>query len=219
MNLFLEGPIRIGNSTALQNILRPVQAHVGGIIVQRLWQDGIIVGFRSVALDGKFPTLDVNFPVAKHKQDELFEDVFIYNKEFKPDVLKQSLTKALAYAETDSCNIILLDEIGGQELLYPDVMELLLKFFTIEKPRCGVLKSMTQVKNLLPLWIIRRICCSSENLTPTYHRQRSLYIVEPSTLPLVEQALLDKMGSWIQIDSNSTSPSGMSSAYRSNIQQ
>ena len=30
-----------------------------------------------------------------------------------------------------------------------------------------------------------------------------LYIVEPSTLPLVEQALLDKMGSWIQIDSNS----------------
>ena len=128
MNLFLEGPIRIGKSTALQNILRPVQAHVGGIIVQRLWQDGIIVGFRSVALDGKFPTLDVNFPVAKHKQDELFEDVFIYNKEFKPDVLKQSLTKALAYAETDSCNIILLDEIGGQELLYPDVMELLLNF-------------------------------------------------------------------------------------------
>ena len=59
MNLFLEGPIRIGKSTALQNILRPVQAHVGGIIVQRLWQDGIIVGFRSVALDGKFPTLDV----------------------------------------------------------------------------------------------------------------------------------------------------------------
>ncbi|HHX37443.1 MAG TPA: hypothetical protein GX717_05630 [Clostridiaceae bacterium] len=203
MNLFLEGPIRIGKSTALQNILRPIQAKVGGFAVQRLWQDGAISGFRCVALDGKFPKLDVIFPSSTSKKDEIFEDVFIYQREFRPDVLKHSLSKALKYAASDQCQIILLDEIGGQELMHPEIIHLLTEFFKLEKPRCGVLKSLFQVEQFATDPIAaKQIYKEREILCERITKNGLIYSVDPFSLPSAEQALQDRINNWLERTGN-----------------
>lgn len=134
MNLFLQGPVQIGKSTILREALLPYQKLVGGFMVQRLFEDGAMCGFRACVVDGALPAVDGVYT-------DGLDGVFLYRGQATPGVLEKAVAGALEVCAEVRCKIIILDEIGGMELLSQTFMASLNKILALGKPCLGVIKS------------------------------------------------------------------------------
>ena len=134
-HLFLEGPIQEGKSTLIRSLIRDRLQQVGGFSSQRLLNDGgKTVGFRIA------PPEEALALTAKYSPE--LSDVFLYfggeKTEVKPEIFADTAVKYLRQREEKK--LILLDEIGGVELLDPDFRKELYNVLKGDIPCLGVLK-------------------------------------------------------------------------------
>lgn len=141
--LFLKGDSGEGKTTLLFECLKPWHRMTGGFYSQRLInEDGITMGFRMV------PAGEEWIPAASYKKG--MTNVFIEQTE-------NGFHKNLEFFKTDGIEILrsspenrllLLDEIGGIELLVPEFMEIVLGCIDSKVPCIGVLKSRKNLESM-----------------------------------------------------------------------
>ena len=143
---FLQGPSGTGKSSALRDILTPHIRQTAGFTVQRLLENGVTVGFRAIYLDGNA----LSFPSLEAVYTEDADNIFILRgKWLGAEVLENMLEKTLLRAQSPDIKMILLDEIGGIEMLSAKVMETLEKILNTDKPCYGVLKSKENLERTI----------------------------------------------------------------------
>ena len=133
MHLFLEGPVRTGKSTLIRQCIAPYLHQIRGFSCQRLWLGDTPSGYRlapasETALDA--PLLP-NTP-----------DIFL-SYESKPPKKDPSVFEGLGtmlLEQAKGAPLILLDEIGGSELLVPAFRKKLYEVLSGPSPCIGVLK-------------------------------------------------------------------------------
>lgn len=133
MHLFLEGPVKAGKSTFLRKNLHIYSEFIGGFSCQRLWENGQPCGYRLVPADEQ--DLDAEFSpelagiFTCHTRQLSMKDPSVFET-LGVSLLKQAADKKL----------ILLDEIGGSELLVPPFRQALYEVLDGPVPCIGVLK-------------------------------------------------------------------------------
>ena len=143
MHLFLEGERGVGKSTLLRTALESYGSILGGFAVERLHdRDDNTVGFRAISIDGELPPVD-----GRETDDE--RGIFLYKGESRPEILCSVLERVEVQASDPRCRLILLDEIGGIELGNAEVMDILTRLLSGEKPCIGVWKSRENLKGML----------------------------------------------------------------------
>lgn len=134
MKLFLQGAMQIGKSTILHDALLPYESHVAGLMIQRLFEDDVMCGFRACVVDGALPSL-----TGTYEQDQ--NGIFLYKGQTFLHVLEDAIAQALKLCTAPCCTFIILDEIGGMELLSTKFMQYLQEILLLDKPCLGVIKS------------------------------------------------------------------------------
>lgn len=142
-NLFLEGPIQEGKSTLIRALIRDYLSQTGGFCSQRLLNEsGETVGFRVVT------TAEAMALTARYTPE--LSDVFLYfggeKAEVRPEVFSDSALKYLR--ESKGKKLILLDEIGGIELLEPHFRKKVYEILGGSTPCLGVLKLEKSNRNM-----------------------------------------------------------------------
>ena len=142
-HFFLEGPIQEGKSTLLRLLIRPHLHEIGGFSSQRLLNSlGETVGFRIVSAAE-------SMELTKEYSTDL-SDIFLNfgekEKEFKPEVFADTAIRFLK--ESDGKKLILLDEIGGVELMDLNFKEELYRILSGETPCVGVIKLEASNRNM-----------------------------------------------------------------------
>ena len=134
-HIFLEGPIQEGKSTLIRKLLKADLSQIGGFSSQRLLNEsGETVGFR-IAAAGE--AMDLT-----RKYSPELPDVFLHfngsRTEKRSDVFADTAVKYLR--ESRGKQLILLDEIGGVELLSPEFRKEMYRVLEGDIPCLGVLK-------------------------------------------------------------------------------
>ncbi len=134
-SLFITGPIQTGKSTMLQHVLEPYGALTGGFISQRLMDEtGKTRGFRLTDYREK-PSLTA--PYSSSLPDIFME--FGNPKKMNLSVFETKGVEILQKA-METRSILLMDEIGGVELLSAPFKDLL--YEALETSTCiGILKA------------------------------------------------------------------------------
>mgnify|MGYP001210683387 CR=1 FL=1 len=141
-HLFLEGPVQTGKSTLLRKYLIPYKDLLGGFCSQRLLDDKKeAVAYRITGpedLDVEIPYspgLPHVFAVKKSIGSEKNMDVF---RDYGVSLLDSAAEKPL----------ILLDEIGGSELLVPEFRARLYEILSGNSPCLGVIKLNEKARSM-----------------------------------------------------------------------
>jgi nucleoside-triphosphatase len=142
-HLFLEGPIQEGKSTLIRKLIRDNLPWVGGFSSQRLLGDsGETVGFRIT------PAGEAMELTRKHSPE--LPDIFLHfdgsRTENRPEIFADTAVRYLR--QNGGKKLILLDEIGGVELLSPDFRRELYRVLTGDVPCLGVLKLESSVRSM-----------------------------------------------------------------------
>jgi nucleoside-triphosphatase THEP1 len=142
-HLFLEGPIQEGKSTLIRKLIKANLTQIGGFSSQRLLDDsGKTVGFR-ITPAGEAIAL------TKKYSPEL-PDVFLFfdgsRTENMPGIFADTAVRYLR--ENEGKKLILLDEIGGVELLSPEFRRELYRILAGDIPCLGVLKLESSVRGM-----------------------------------------------------------------------
>lgn len=136
-NLFLEGPVQLGKSTLLRKMLRPYIGLIGGFASQRMVDDhGRTVAFRI----GPAAETALSVP---YRGNENLPGIFRRTDESErilksPEVFDTLGVRYLT--ENHGKKLILLDEIGGAELLSCDFRKALYDVLAADIPCIGVMK-------------------------------------------------------------------------------
>lgn len=138
MNLFLEGLSGSGKSTLLRECLAPYADRLGGFASQRLWKED----YASYRIQpASHFELDTEYdPAMEHVFRYFYKDTTVKD----PDVFRYYGVELLNEAENHP--LILLDEIGGAELLVPEFREKLYELIKGPVPCIGVLKLSEKAK-------------------------------------------------------------------------
>ena len=148
MHIFLQGPPRLGKSSLLQEVLKPVENAVIGYCTQRLWLNKTdIGGYRAVKIYGKLPSLEMDYAQAK-------DNIFLNNGRRDIGILEDVITQVATDCQKYPGKIVLLDEIGGVELKSAIFMDTLLKILKNSALCVGVFKSadnFNRTRNFLQL--------------------------------------------------------------------
>ena len=134
-HLFIEGPARSGKSKLLREHLAEFEGLLGGFVYQRLYdEDGMTKGFR-IAEANDFSLEMVH--------DESLSGIFRIQtrhegRQRKIETLNECGIDILKDAE--QCGLILLDEIGGPDLLAPDLKARIYELLAGDTPCIGILK-------------------------------------------------------------------------------
>lgn len=142
-HFFLEGPIQEGKSTLIRALIRDHLPQTGGFCSQRLLNEsGKTVGFRIV------PAAEAMSLTAQYSSK--LSDIFLYfdgeKTEVRPDVFSGSAVKYLR--ESKGKKLVLLDEIGGIELLEPHFRKEVYEILRGAIPCLGVLKLEKSNRNM-----------------------------------------------------------------------
>lgn len=140
-HLFIEGPIRTGKSSLIRTCLKPYIQSVGGFSCQRMLSDtGTIVGYRLA------PPSDLRVTVRFQSH---LDNIFMFHKEHGTEKKLEVFEDAGVSYLNDIGNkkLLLLDEIGGFELLSPEFCRVLCQRLHESIPCIGVLKLESAVKS------------------------------------------------------------------------
>ena len=134
--LFIEGPIQTGKSTLIRTCLGEHLAQCGGFTSQRLIDaSGKTRGFRLAPVEAPLTALAEKF--------EPDTGIFKWFEDDSRVITDQSVFDTVGVQLLSSSAdrpLILLDEIGGSELLCDDFRKVLDAVFSSDKPCLGVLK-------------------------------------------------------------------------------
>lgn len=139
MHLFLEGPVQTGKSTLIRECIQPYLHKAGGFSCQRLWREGIPCGYRITSPR----ELQLDAPYSPE-----LSGIFLYhfgNESRKDPSVFETLGISML-EQTEGCSLILLDEIGGSELLIPSFRTRLYEILAGSIPCIGVLKLADKAK-------------------------------------------------------------------------
>jgi len=164
-HLFLEGPIQEGKSTLIRKMICRNLSELGGFSSQRLLDEsGKTVGFRIA------PASEA-MELTRRYSPELSE-VFLHfdgkSTKAKPEIFTETAIRYLRQSRKKK--LILLDEIGGIELLAPKFREELYGILSGGIPCIGVLKLETSNRNMCSNGNIDRECTD-------YHLQLRDFLV------------------------------------------
>lgn len=142
-NLFLEGPVREGKSTLIRKLIRDHLSETGGFSSQRLINEsGETAGFRIVPASQAMALAE--------RYSSGMPGVFLsFNggeTEVRPSAFMDSIVSYLE--ESEGKKLILLDEIGGVELLLPQIREALDRALSGTVPCLGVLKLERSLRDM-----------------------------------------------------------------------
>lgn len=133
-NLFLTGPIGCGKSTSIAAALGPQLEKAGGFLTVRQKDDtGRAVAYRLQRPDGRDGQIIIDYsakPYAMHM--EVFEEIAIR----LPEEAKQH-------------DFIILDEIGGFEVLSDCFMDALIPLLQSDIPCIGVMKGVSPASKMI----------------------------------------------------------------------
>lgn len=152
-HFFLEGPIQEGKSTLIRKIIKDYLPRVGGFSSQRILNDsGETVGFRlATAAEAMALT---------EKYSPGLSNVFLYfggeKIKMAPEIFTDIAIKYLR--ESEGKELILLDEIGGIELLAPDFRQALYETLKSDIPCLGVFKLETSIRHMCDNAVVDRDC-------------------------------------------------------------
>lgn len=151
-HFFLEGPIQEGKSTLIRKMIKNHLAEIGGFSSQRLLNhSGKTVGFRIAPAS---EAIDLT-----RQYSPALSDVFLYfdgkKTNMKSEVFADTAIKYLR--ESKGKKLILLDEIGGVELLVPEFRQALYNALE-ETPCIGVLKLEISNRHMCDNANINRDC-------------------------------------------------------------
>ena len=142
-NFFLEGDKFVGKSTLIQQVIKDMKIPVDGFYVNRMINEQQeIVGFELRSAS--------ELSLVQNEISERKEHCFIVNKngEKRRDLtVFDGFGRKLLSKASISENIILLDEIGGVELLSDSFAEDLYQIFKLPKKIIGVFKSEKNYQN------------------------------------------------------------------------
>ena len=158
-NLFLEGPIQTGKSTLIREILKTHKS-VGGFTVQRMnfptKGEEKRTGFRLMAADAPIKahtcvtTTDKNLLAS----DGVFKLVGPEGSKVNLDVFEtkgvELLKQALKDAKAGKISLVLLDEIGGHEMVCKKFCKALNELLDSDIPCIGVIKQYESAKKMDP---------------------------------------------------------------------
>jgi len=152
-HFFLEGPIQEGKSTLIRKIIKDHLHRVGGFSSQRLLNDcGETVGFRLA------PAAEAMALTAKYSPG--LSDVFLYfdgeKTKMEPEIFTEIAINYLR--ESEGKELILLDEIGGIELLAPNFRLELYEILKRDIPCLGVLKLEISMRHMCDNAAVDRDC-------------------------------------------------------------
>jgi hypothetical protein len=158
-NLFFEGPVRSGKSTILRQALLPYLPLLGGFVVQRLLAlDGAPIAYRLISLEeiknrgeaGKvlFTAVDAPYPNGGLENNpDSVSDIFLWVSPRRMD-LTVFETKGIACLHQSTLNqIILLDEIGGVDLLCTNFRDELFAVLKSSTPCIGIIKEKEKARD------------------------------------------------------------------------
>ncbi|MGX6979869.1 nucleoside-triphosphatase [Vagococcus elongatus] len=133
--LFLTGPSGVGKSTLIKKEINRQQVSVGGFFVERVYtKQGKLSAFELCSAN----TLDLSFMSQKCHQFIQFDDTGTH---WKLEIFSYFGRQLLRQAAQQSPDIILLDEIGGIELMCLDFKGELMSLFKKPVKIIGVFKS------------------------------------------------------------------------------
>lgn len=132
--MFLQGESHIGKSTLLQEVLTSYTGRFLGFQVQRRMEKGEICGYGIQLVEEKLPLLEV--PIEEKVNYSLYS-----GKTKTYQVLEEVLDKIEEICSVYPADLLLLDEIGGGELIEPKIREKLYHMFSKDIPCIGVFKS------------------------------------------------------------------------------
>lgn len=142
MNYFLQGESGIGKSYLIQEVLAEYSSVLEGFTVQRLYLDVDFMGFRACVFHGQFEG-----QIGEYQPNQ--SDIFISPKGRDLSVLEDAILQVEDRCQKPSCEIVVLDEIGGIELVSPRFMKALYSILNSGKFCVGVLKSRSNLNRTL----------------------------------------------------------------------
>ena len=142
MNYFLQGESGIGKSYLLQEVLTEYASILEGFTVQRLYLDEKFMGFRACVFQGKFEG-----QIGEYQPDQ--SGIFISPKGRDLSILEDMILQVKDRCLKPSCQIVVLDEIGGIELVSQRFMNALYAILNSGKFCVGVLKSRPNLDRTL----------------------------------------------------------------------
>jgi nucleoside-triphosphatase len=151
IHFFLQGDPGVGKSHLLRRLMHPYASMIAGFTVQRLHQNNELVGYCAKPLAGTFHDLD-----AVYHPD--LDGLFLSENNHDVGVLEQILDQVFQDSLSPFCRLILLDEIGGMELLSPHFMKGLMRILEGEKPCVGILKSRRNLEEMVRCQQLDRSC-------------------------------------------------------------
>jgi nucleoside-triphosphatase len=143
-HLFFQGPMRIGKSTCLREIINSSSYNICGFAVQRMMdKNQQAIGYQAaVLLREPVPPVDIEYQPS-------LPNVFLMNGKKDIGVLEQVITKVEQTAEKNKeIDFIVLDEIGGFELSSKVFMQSLTHILTMGIPCIGILKFRKNLEHL-----------------------------------------------------------------------
>lgn len=144
-NIFFEGPVRSGKSTALRKALLPHFSEVGGFVVQRLvGSNGHPAAYRLAGITDPAAFLAVDAPYTGGETDIFLR---LPSREFDSAVFEAKGIELLDRSQDK--RILLLDEIGGLELLIPSFRDRLISLLQGETPCVGIMKERQKSREAL----------------------------------------------------------------------
>lgn len=143
--LFLEGSSFVGKSGLIIKNLLPYQPLIGGFLVQRMTEADELHGFCLQEITGMLPSLTVPYNIRKNN---IFVDCTEGCIKTHPEVFTKAGVSCLEESRLCGKRIVLLDEIGGIELLQRQFIEALYQVLGGDIPCIGVLKSTGNRKKM-----------------------------------------------------------------------
>ena len=136
--IFLTGPIGCGKSTLIKNTLGENISVASGFVTERVFETGELKGFDIVSLG-----------VRKNLQEcSRMRFLTLCGNEIKKNDEAFSVFAARLLDEASERPFVIIDEIGGFELLIPEFMKAFEKFLISKTPCIGVLKSLPSSEKL-----------------------------------------------------------------------
>ena len=142
-SLFLEGPIGIGKTSLLMRCMGPLRMTAGGFIVRRLLgEDGRVKGFSLT------PPSASELPSLPYSRDaaNIFIEHTVDGSVRRPGALEDGILSLLA--DSGMKRLIILDEIGGVELLNPRIAARIAEVLASGVPCAGVFKARENARNM-----------------------------------------------------------------------
>lgn len=147
MHIFLQGQRGIGKSTLLREVLRPAAPILAGFSTQRLMEAGNTIGYRAVSTEGELCPVETFYKAHT-------KGVFLLRGKPNVSVLEQTILQLERDSQKEHVKLILLDEIGGIELVSEQFMRSINRLLSGGKPCIGVFKSaenMAHTRSMLQL--------------------------------------------------------------------